>query len=122
MLNWRYFTEQELACKHTGRCKMDPAFMGRLVALREAVNKPLVITSGYRDPSHPVEAKKPRGGAHTMGRAVDIAATHGFALDLIRKALALGFTGYGIATTYIHLDDLPEGGVPVRPALWTYGA
>ena len=27
---WKYFTEDELKCKHTGICKMDPEFMETL--------------------------------------------------------------------------------------------
>ncbi len=67
------FRRSELACRHTGRCEMHPTFLARLQSLRDAYGKPMQITSGYRDASHPVEARKVTTGAHTLGRAVDVA-------------------------------------------------
>ena len=32
---WKYFSEDELKCKHTGICKMDPEFMETLEKIRE---------------------------------------------------------------------------------------
>ena len=120
MTDWpyRYFTRAEMACKHTGRCEMDPAFMERLEALREAYGKPMVVTSGYRDPSHPEEAKKAEPGTHSRGIAVDIAVRGADAVRLLELALARGFRGIGVqqkgAVRFLHLDTRND------PALWSY--
>lgn len=118
------FREVEFRCRHTGTCNMHPDFMARLQKLREVMNRPLVITSGYRHPTHPVEARKLASGAHTMGRAVDIAAQGPFAIRLIAEAVNLGFTGIGVSqkgiTRFIHLDDLTANDQFPRPTIWSY--
>ena len=126
-LDWvRYpnFQSQEFACRHTGRIHMDADFMGRLQRLRQAFGRPMVISSGYRDPSHPVEAAKRQPGPHTMGRACDVAVRGADALALIVLAVQHGFTGIGVqqkgASRFIHLDDLPSQTHQPRPAIWSY--
>ena len=57
--NWgKYFTEEEFKCSHTGKCDMDQDFIDRMNQLREQYGKPIKITSGYRDATHPIEARK----------------------------------------------------------------
>lgn len=127
MIDWRLypnFTEEEFRCKHTGKCPMHPDFLARLQRLRAAYGKPLTITSGYRDPTHPIEAKKPVPGAHATGRAADIGVTGGEALEIVRLALEFGFTGLGVQQKgggrFIHVDDVPGGPGMPRPSIWSY--
>lgn len=127
MIDWtRYpnFSEAEFRCKHTGRVEMNADFLARLQRLRTEYGKPMVVTSGYRHRTHPVEARKASPGAHAHGRAVDIAVTGADALRLIRLAVDHGFTGIGVqqkgAGRFIHLDDVPEGPGFVRPTVWSY--
>lgn len=107
---WRFFTRTEMACKYTGKCEMDPQFMLMLDSLRLAHGKPLRVSSAYRDPIHPSEAKKPFPGWHTRGKAADILVFGPEAYDLVRTALAIGFTGIGVSQggpmhqRFIHLD------------------
>ena len=54
----KYFKESEFVCSHTGNVAMQQSFVDQLNVLRETYGKPLRITSGYRDPTHPIEAKK----------------------------------------------------------------
>lgn len=114
------FSEAEFRCKHTGRCVMAPSFMARLQHLRAVYAKPMVITSGYRDPTHPVEAGKRAPGEHTTGHAADIAVQGPDALRLIQLAASLGFTRVGVqqkgSGRFIHLGDNP--GFP--PGIWSY--
>jgi zinc D-Ala-D-Ala carboxypeptidase len=127
-VNWnhyRNFVEDEFRCKHTGRVEMDPDFMDRLQALRTDYGRPMVISSGYRHPSHPVEMKKPRPGAHTFGRAADILVSHADAVHLLELAIKHGFTGFGVAqkpgsTRFLHLDDMEPETTRPRPAIWSY--
>ena len=118
------FTEAEFQCKHTGQCHMDPDFMERLQALREAYGKPMKVNSGYRHPTHPIEARKANPGAHTYGRAVDIAVRGSDAYNLLALAMDFGFTGIGVHqkgnTRFLHLDDISGvKGFP-RPSIWSY--
>lgn len=124
MMDWsRYpnFSERELACKHTGKCQMDPAFMDVLQAIRTEFG-PMRITSGYRHQSHPIEAKKGTPGEHTIGRCADIAVEGKDAFRLIQIAIKHGITRIGVqqkgAGRFIHLG-LGGPGFP-SPAVWSY--
>jgi zinc D-Ala-D-Ala carboxypeptidase len=119
-----FFKESEFACSHTGKCEMSENFMGRLYKLRVMVNMPMVITSGFRDVTHPIEAKKATPGAHTTGHAADISVQGSQALTLIKIALELGFTGIGVQQKgtgrFIHLDDCNAAPSMPRPHIWSY--
>jgi uncharacterized protein YcbK (DUF882 family) len=122
-MNWALypnFSEAEFRCKHTGKCEMHPDFMQRLQWLRDVYGKPMVVTSGYRAPSHPDEVCKAKPGEHTFGRAADIAVQGQDALRLIRFALDVGFTRIGVqqkgSGRFIHLGDSPD----FPPGIWSY--
>lgn len=98
--------------------------MDMLTKLRVAYAKPMRVTSAYRHPTHPIEAKKPKGGTHTTGRAVDIAVDRGEAYELLGLALEIGFTGIGVQQKgngrFLHLDNLESESGFVRPTIWSY--
>ena len=98
--------------------------MEELTRLRDNWGKPMIITSAYRHPTHPIEARKDKPGAHTTGRAVDIAVRGDEALNLLQLILDHSFTGIGIQQKgegrFIHIDNLePIEGWP-RPTIWSY--
>jgi hypothetical protein len=74
-MNWSdypNFSAQEFNCSHCGQNEMKPEFMAKLQKLRETYGSPMKVTSGYRCPQHPIEAKKASPGAHASGLACDI--------------------------------------------------
>ena len=112
----KYFDLDEFKCSHTGNNEIVMAFVRKLDRLRALCGFPFVITSGYRDPTHPAEARKSKGGVHTQGIAADIAVSNGVErATIIRNAIDLGFNGIGVAKGFIHVDtrDLPQ-------VVWTY--
>lgn len=116
------FTEAEMRCKHTGLCDMDPVFMAILQQVRTQYGRPMVISSGYRHSTHPVEARKPAPGEHTLGRAVDVAVRGAEAVQLLHVALALGITRIGVQQKgegrFLHLG---MGGAGLAgPMIWSY--
>lgn len=115
------FSEAEMACKHTGICKMDAEFMDVLQAIRNEFG-PMRVTSGYRHPSHPIEAKKQTPGEHTLGRCADIAVEGKQAFRLIQIAIKHGITRIGVqqkgAGRFIHIG-LGGPGFP-SPTVWSY--
>lgn len=119
---WPHFSPQELACKHTGRLKIDEDFLDRIEQLRSDCGFSFNVNSGYRDASHPVEVAKQRPGAHNLGKAMDIGLVHGGQkYEVVTKAWRFGFTGIGIEGGFIHLDTCLTGEIDaVRPALWSY--
>jgi uncharacterized protein YcbK (DUF882 family) len=121
----RYFKREEFTCKHCGVEKMDAAFLTLLDELRHRCGFPLPITSGYRCPTHnqKVSSTGPNG-PHTTGKAADIGVSRHRAYDVLRHAIALGFTGIGVQqkgeVRYLHLDTLTEPQAAPRPTVWSY--
>lgn len=102
----KFFQIEEFDCQHTGKNEMDAGFLERIDALRLLCGFPFIITSGYRDPSHPLEARKSNPGTHTKGIACDIrikSSTERY--TLLENALRMGFRGIGVADDFIHLDQ-----------------
>ena len=112
----KYFDLDEFACQHTGQNLIDPNFVESLDDLREVCGFPFTITSGYRSPAHPIEAKKAKAGTHAQGIAADIAVSNGRERGIIvRNAIDLGFMGIGVAKGFVHVDTR-EGPL----VMWSY--
>ncbi|EJL8716147.1 hypothetical protein NM559_004069 [Vibrio alginolyticus] len=126
------FSHRELRCKCSrcqrklpNRCK--PESLARLQRVRDRFydefGKGLVLTSAYRCLNHPSEQAKVakygpnyRGGYHVKGTAFDIAIGWGRERQrLIQIAMEEGFTGFGYANSFLHIDD----GHPVLTS-WGY--
>lgn len=121
----RYFRPAEFDCHHCGRNQMDGVFLDDLDELRHRLGFPLSVASGYRCPTHNAAVSTTgEDGPHTTGRAVDLAVRGEQALEVIRQARLMGFTGIGVqqkgATRFIHLDNLPNAPGQPRPWLWSY--
>lgn len=114
------FTKAEFDCKHTGLNEMKHEFMVVLQAIRSEYGKPMQITSGYRHPTHPIEARKTRSdGEHTRGLCADVACTDSRTrYDLVRLALEHGINRIGIGKTFLHLG-LGGPGLPPN-VIWEY--
>lgn len=114
-----FFTKAEFDCKHTGKNEMKVYFMDALYELRKEYGKPMIVNSGFRDATHPIEAKKLLAGTHSKGIAVDISADFYSGRVIIALACKYGFT-IGVsqkstAARFIHLD-LRDG----PPGLYSY--
>jgi hypothetical protein len=91
-------------------------FLEKLDQLRHQCGFPFIITSGYRDPSHSIEARKTRPGTHARGIAADIKINSGSeGYVIVREAMKMGFGGIGIAKNFIHVDVRDTVQV-----IWTY--
>jgi uncharacterized protein YcbK (DUF882 family) len=105
--------------------EMSEEFMQKIVALREKLNFPFIVNSAYRCPSHnQAVSESGLSGAHTTGKAIDIAASGIQAYHLVDEALLSDITGVGVNQKgrgrFIHLDDCsPKDGLP-RPMIWSY--
>lgn len=124
MIDWSQypnFTRAEFACRGQDCCggvaDMDPDFLERLQQLRSRVAFPFQITSGYRCPVHNASIKG--GPAHPAGKAADIAVNGPQRFEILAEFAKYGFTGVGVAKTFIHLDTLGMDEAP-RPTSWTY--
>lgn len=113
----KYFEESEF----TEFDKMDPKLLEMLDTLRENYGYPIKLTSTYRSPEHPIEARKLKPGEHAHGAAVDIACVGGEAtFKLVKAAIQTGFTRIGISrkNNFVHVGI----GYPGAPetTIWTY--
>jgi uncharacterized protein YcbK (DUF882 family) len=115
-MSFKYFTREEFACQETGENEIEDSFINLLDVLRDTCGFPFRITSGYRSPNHSIERKKSQPGTHAQGIAADIAVDGGGQRHIIVKnAMALGFTGIGVAKTFIHVDTRKT-----TPVVWSY--
>jgi len=114
---YEWFSVEDFDCKETGENRMEHDFIKKLDMLRTACGWPFNITSGYRSLSHSAEVNKPNGGGyHTKGIAADIRVTNAKQrYEIIQHATALGFTGIGVANTFVHVDTREDTHV-----VWTY--
>ena len=113
----KYFTESEFNEFE----KMNPELLEKLDQLREAYGYPIKLTSTYRSPDHPIEAKKTKPGEHAYGAAVDIACVGGEAtFKLVKAAMEVGFTRIGISrkNNFVHVG-IGYPGAP-KTTIWTY--
>ncbi|MBF0308112.1 MAG: DUF882 domain-containing protein [Magnetococcales bacterium] len=123
---WTHFSRGEMTCKcGCGCADMDPDFMDLLERLRfECGDLPMTINSGYRCPDHNERASTSgRDGAHTTGRAVDIACSGKRQEQIQKVAKSLGCTGFGNEHGFLHIDNLTVADGPkwrVRPNSWKY--
>jgi hypothetical protein len=128
-MNWSkyapYFSEDEFKCKHTGKCFMDEKFMDTLLTIRKEYGKPMNISSGYRDKTHPVEASKKGTGEHQFGTCCDVAISGNGATELLRIAMKHGVTRIGVQqkgvfkSRFLHLGVGSQGKFP-NPWIWSY--
>src|SRR6056300_442385 len=118
-----YFPDDELRCKcGCGKLVFDPDFREKLNYIREEFGAPMIVTSGYRCPNHPVEKSKSSPGPHTTGKAVDISVAYAQAHKLLSIALAhkvprIGINQKGREGRFIHLDWSEK--YP-SPTIWSY--
>lgn len=126
-LDWsqyKNFSKKEFDCKHTALNRMRPEFMERLQQIRTTYGKPLIITSGYRDMTHPVEAAKQNPGEHYYGCAADIAISGTDALDLMMTAYSYGIRRMGLKQTgsrrFLHIGMGDALKLNFPSTIWTY--
>lgn len=113
-----HFSEDEMKCPCCNVCTMDQYFMDKLERYRAGLGFPLKVNSGYRCAKHNEEIGGASSSRHLVGRAADICwidktATQKY--HMVMQAKAVGFTGIGIAKTFIHVDNRATG-----KALWMY--
>lgn len=102
--DYPHFSAHEFDDRTNGENRMRHDFMVALEKVRVMYDKPMVITSGYRSPSHPIEAAKEKPGEHSEGMACDVKCdTSRDRFLLVNAALECGIRRIGIAADFIHL-------------------
>lgn len=111
------FSRSEFACKGTNCCghsaPVHPELISALQDLRDQLNLPLSITSGFRCNRH----NESVGGAvqsfHTLGMAADVSCPDGMTAEDLAQAAetipAFQQGGIGIYPSWVHLDVRTTG-------------
>lgn len=114
----KFFKESEFVRVGCSISDLNPESLERLDRAREIAGVPFVINSAYRSPDYEREHGRSGSGAHTLGRAFDVACKDSLCrYRIIFGAISAGFTRIGIGKTFVHLDDaltLPN------PRIWLY--
>lgn len=102
------FTSQEFVCHcGCGGCDIDPKLIDNLQKLRDLIDKPITIVSGFRCKTHNSACGGARNSQHMLGTAADIQV-----IDLQPEAVAKAAEkiaafhggGIGVYKTWVHVD------------------
>lgn len=94
---------------------INPDFLAKLQAVRDAWCLPLLITSGVRCAYWNTLVNGSTHSQHLLGKASDVHLEHpdtGPKLAALGEKMGMG--GIGLGRSFIHLDDGPQG------RRWTY--
>jgi len=95
------FKESEFRCKHCGDIFIDYRLPQALQKLRDLVNEPIYITSGYRCKVHNKNVGGEKDSQHLLGKAADIYTEKTSIQDL-----------YKLAET---IPEFANGGIGIYP-------
>jgi len=120
------FSDKELSCSHCGENKFDQKTLDALQELREAIGKPISLSSAYRCPAYNnTVSGSGKSGPHTTGCAVDILCSGKEAHEILTFAMIRSSIWKGIGVSqkgehksrFLHLDTLETD---MRPWVWSY--
>lgn len=111
------FSRSEFACKGTNCCghsaPIQPELISALQALRDQLNLPLSITSGFRCNRHNDSVGGAARSFHTLGMAADVACPEEMTAEDLAQAAetiaAFQQGGIGIYPSWVHLDVRTTG-------------
>lgn len=110
-------TIEEFQCK-CGKCSAtvhDEALSFGLQKIRTHFGKALVITSGYRCPTHNANVGGSSQSYHTKGQAADFYVAGVNCSEVAAYAESIGFYGIGLYDDgYLHVDTRPKD----KKAFW----
>ena len=124
------FNLKEFECKSTGQVKIHEKLLELLQELRDTLDKPVIINSGYRSKEHNEKVGGAKKSQHLQGTAVDISLRN---LDYSAKDLAIfvknsaEYTGVGAqnlglgyADNFLHVDVRGLISQETAPVEWNY--
>ena len=105
------FTISEFSCQGKGCCssvKIDSLLVTYLQQIRDHFKKPIVISSGYRCPTHNRNVGGVSNSNHTKGMAADIYIQGVESAEIAKYAESIGIKGIGLYGKndgdFVHID------------------
>jgi len=105
----QHFRLSEFACPCCMRVILHPKLLKKLIELREIIERPIYITSGYRCPEYNQKIGGVVNSYHLIGLAVDIKVKDINLIELLEVCENIDFTGIGFyeKKNFLHLDIRP---------------
>lgn len=117
--HWPNFSPAEIACRGTGKLRVNADALDRLQELRVTLGKPLIVNSAYRSPEHNKRFGGAKASKHLDGTAFDISMANHDPVAFIAAARRVGFMGIGTypRSNFVHIDTGPtrNWGEPFPP-------
>ena len=104
-----HFNLSEYACPCCHRVMLHPRLLAKLVKLRNVLERPVFITSGYRCSTYNRKVGGVVNSYHLIGLAADIKVKDVNLIELLGKAEEIDFNGIGFyeKKNFLHLDVRP---------------
>ena len=104
-----HFNLSEFACPCCKRVMLHPKLLAKLVELRDVLEKPVYITSGYRCFEYNRKVGGVANSYHLNGLAADIKVKDINLIELLGCAEEIDFAGIGFyeKKNFLHLDVRP---------------
>ena len=105
----KHFKLNEFACPCCKKVMLHPRLLANLVELRKILERPVVVTSGYRCPKYNQEVGGVISSYHCIGLAADAMVKDIDLLVLLEVCENLDFNGIGFYENkgFLHLDVRP---------------
>ena len=109
------FDSSEFVCPCCGKLKISPTLIDKLQELRDIINEPIIITSGYRCQQYNKSIGGYSHSPHLKGEAADIQVkglsinTVNYRIPIVLAGIASKITGIriGIYPNHLHIDIRP---------------
>lgn len=101
------FAINEFACKGSGCCsivKIDTELAACLQKVRDHFGKQVIITSGYRCPTHNKAVGGSTNSYHARGMAADIQVKGVAPIEVAKFLESIGMLGIGLYSNFVHVD------------------
>jgi uncharacterized protein YcbK (DUF882 family) len=105
----KHFKLSEFACPCCNLVMLHPKLLAKLVELRNILERPVYITSGYRCSRYNQEVGGVANSYHRIGLAADIKVKDINLIELLGCAEEIDFAGIGFyeKKNFLHLDVRP---------------
>ncbi|MEA2021076.1 MAG: D-Ala-D-Ala carboxypeptidase family metallohydrolase [Candidatus Caldatribacteriota bacterium] len=111
----KHFRLSEFTCPCCNRVMLHPKLLGKLVELRDTLERPVYVNSGYRCAKYNQKIGGVVNSYHCIGLAADISVKDINLIELLEVCENINFNGIGFyeKKNFLHLDVRPT-----RRARW----
>ena len=106
MIN-KNFTLDEFACPCCGKVEISTILIDKLQQLRDLINKPIIVTSGYRCSAYNKSVGGHNHSPHLTGEGADIQVKGMSPVTIAGIAQRILHIRIGIYSAHVHIDVRP---------------